>query len=129
MAIDLDLDDSDLSGFTEHAEKHLKEKIDSYASDLIYESNKLEAGSNSTDKPTEVTTRMVEQASILLRGGMHTSSKSWGDVFIEVLASILPFTLGLMYNSEMLRKEWYMFLFILVLIITVVSVTTSVIKD
>ena len=129
MAIDLDPDDLDLSGFTEHAENHLKEKLDSYASDLVDESNKIEAGSNSTDKPTEVTTRMVEQASILLRGGMPTSSKSWWDIFIEVLASILPFTLGLMYNSEMLKKEWYMFLFILVLVITVVSVTTSVIKN
>lgn len=129
MSTSIDLEDYDLSGFTEHAEHTIRENIDSYISDIIRESSRIEAGRNTPNNPTEITTRMVNEADFLIRGGISSSNYTWGDIFIKVTASIMPFALGIMYDSTKLQEGWYMALFIITVVVTVILVTASVVKN
>ena len=129
MPIEIEIPDSDLLGFTEHAQERLREEALDYATDLVEEANRVEAGQNPTDGPPEITTSMVNDAEVLMRRGYDESGNATRVKILRVSASVLSLISGVMYNPSSLQNSGYMLLFILVVASAIILVTLSVLYD
>lgn len=129
MPLDIQIPDDDLKGFTHEAQDHLKRATGEYATDLIEEANRIEAGRNSTGGPPEVTRGMVNDAKVLLRRGLGAPKKSWGLRMSRVVAAVLSLCAGIMYDVTKLQNGWYMTFFILVVTGAILMVTISTLKE
>jgi len=129
MPVDIQIADEDLSGFSNPAKGKLKEAVADYASDLIDEANRIEAGRNSTGGNPEITQGMVNDAKILLRRGLGApKTKVWSKIW-RVAAAVLSLAAGFLYDKEELQDGGYMLLFILVVATAILAVTISTLKD
>ena len=63
MPLEIQIPDDDLKGFSGEARDHLREATLEYTTDLIEESNRIEAGRNSSGGTPEVTRGMVQNVS------------------------------------------------------------------
>ena len=129
MPVDIQIVDDDLKGFSGEARDHLKKATAEYATDLIEEANRIEAGRNSTGGPPEVTRGMVNDAKVLLRRGLGAPKKSWGLRILRVIAAVLSLGVGVMYDETKLQSGGYMLLFILAIAAAILTVTISTIKE
>lgn len=129
MSLDIQIPDDDLKGFSGEARDHLKKATGEYATDLIEEANRIEAGRNSTGGPPEVTRGMVNDAKVLLRRGLGVPKKSWGMRILRVVAAVLSLCVGIMYDETKLQSGGYMLLFILAVTVAILSVTISTLKE
>ena len=115
MSVEIKIPEKDLSGFSEQARQRLKEAVAEYASDLIEETNRIEAGRNSTTGPPEVTRGMVNDAKLLLRRGLGTPRKSWKSKLLRIAAAVLMLLVGLIYDPSKFQDTLYLLMFIVVL--------------
>jgi hypothetical protein len=129
MAINIQIPDSDLVGFSDQAKERLKEAMLDYTSNLIEEANRIEAGRNSAKGTPEITRGMVNDANDLLRRGLGMPRKSWGLRILRVLAAVLSLIVGIMYDELKLQNSAYMLHFILVVAGTILAVTISTLKE
>lgn len=129
MPINISIPDNDLVGFSDQAQDSLKEAIEEYSSDLIEETNRLEAGRNPTKGVPEVTRGMVTDARIFLKRGLGSPKKGWGVKILRVASAVLSLVVGIMYNETKLQDSAYLLIFILIVAATILSVTISTIKE
>ena len=128
MSIDIKISDDTLSGFSDEAQTRLRDATVEYATDLIEEANRIEAGSNSTNGPPEVTGAMVNDARVVLRRGL-APKKSWGPKILQVMATVLSLAVGVMYDAVQLREGGYLLLFIFVVAAAILTVTLSILRE
>lgn len=129
MALDIQIPENDLNGFSDEARDHLKKATADYATDLIEEANRIETGRNSTGGSPEVTRGMVDDAKVLLRRGLGAPKKSMGIRILRVIAAVLSLGVGIMYDKTSLQNGGYMLLFILVFASAILTVTISTLKE
>ena len=96
MTIELQIPESNLKGFSDQEKNRLKEATSDYASDLIEETNRIEAGRNPTEGPPEVTRGMVSDATVLLRRGLGAPKKRWELRVLRIVAAVLSLMVGIM---------------------------------
>ena len=125
VALDIRIPKDNLTGFSEQAQERLSAATTKYATDLIEEANRIETGRNSTSGPPEVTRGMVNDADVLLRGGLSTPKKSRISRILRVIAAVLSLGVGVMYDGTRLQDSGYMLLFILLLAVAIIAVTMS----
>ena len=129
MPEQIEIADDKLAGFSAQARTRLKDAVAEYATDLIEEANRIEAGRNSTTGPPEVTRGMVIDAKDLLRRGLGVPKKRWGFKILRVVAVILSLVVGIMYNETALQDSGYLLLFILVVAAAILAVTLSTLRE
>ena len=129
MPEEIRIPEDSLAGFSQQARKRLREATAEYATDLIEEANRIEAGRNSTNGSPEVTRGMIDDARILLRRGLGAPKKGRGIKILRVSAAVLPLFVGILYDRSELQNGSYMLLFILALAAAIVVVTISVLRE
>jgi hypothetical protein len=129
MPVVVEIDDSDLKGFSDQAKQRLAVATEEYATNLIEEANRIEAGRNYGRGMPEVTLSMVTDAQELLRRGLTPPRRSMASRVLRVVAAVLPLAVGMMYDVEKLRQPAYMLFFFIVVAVTIITVTISVIKE
>ncbi|MBK9515094.1 MAG: hypothetical protein IPO05_16035 [Flavobacteriales bacterium] len=129
MPLNLQIPDQDLTGFSGNAKDRLSEVTLKYASDVIEEANRIEAGRKATQGTPEVTRSMVDDAQEVLRRGLRPHhSNTWMKV-LRVVAAVLALVVGIMYDKTRLQDGVYMSLFILLIAATIITVTISTLKE
>lgn len=121
--------EKDLEGFNEKAKKKLIEASEEFIRDLIEESNRIESARNSTSTDPEITSSMVNDATVLLRRGLSQPRKSIGIKSLRVVAAVLSLLVGILYDSTKLQNSGYMLLFIGIITAAILTVTISIIKE
>jgi hypothetical protein len=129
MPVTIEIDENDLTGFTEPARQRLHQAAVDYVSDLIEEANRIEAGHNRARSHPEVTHGMVHEASILLGRSIRKANTTWGTKIIRIAAGTLPLIVGIMYNPNSLQDKIYMMAFILLIAAAILAVTLSVLRE
>ena len=129
MSVEVRIPDDGLTGFSEQAQKLLKEATAEYATDLIEEANRIEAGRNSTSGPPEVTRGMVDDARVLLRRGLGVPRRGWGSKVLRVLAAVLSLGVGVSYSKSGLQNSGYPLSFILLVAAAILAVTISTLRE
>ncbi|MHB8138384.1 MAG: hypothetical protein ACYDGO_08350 [Smithellaceae bacterium] len=127
--MEIKVSDDVLKGFNDKAKDKLSEAATGFIDDLIEESNRLESSRNTTGDEPEITSSMVNDASILIRRGLAQPKKGIGLTILRVAAAVLPLLVGILYNSARLQDGAYMLLFIGVVTAAILTVTISIIKD
>lgn len=130
MPLDIQIADDDLKGFSAQARDRLKGAMTEFATDLIEEANRIEAGRNATSGTPEVTRGMVNDAKVSLRRGLGTPRKNWGLRILRVVAAVLSLCVGFMYDQTNLQQSGgYMLLFILAVSAAILTVTITTLKE
>ncbi|HFF8434858.1 hypothetical protein [Serratia marcescens] len=129
MSIKIEIPDEDLNGFSAQAQETLKTAIEEFSSELIDETNRLEAGRNASKGAPEVTRGMVIDAKILLKRGLGSPKKGMWPKILQIISAILSLLAGIMYNDTKLQDSAYLLIFILVVTATILAVTISTIKE
>lgn len=129
MPINISIPDTELTGFSDQAQSKLEDTTKSYASDLISEANRLEAGRSASDGNPEVTAGMVENAAVLLRHGYGRPRKALGVKVIRALSAIFALIVGMMYDQEALQDRLYMGIFLFSVAITILFVIISIMQE
>ena len=127
--MDLEIKEEHLEGFNSQAREKVSEATNLFVADLIEESNRIESGRNTTSGPPEITSSMVNDAWVLIRRGLFTPKRSLMIKILRVVSAILALIVGFMYDPINLQDNDYMFLFILVISATIISVTISTMKE
>ncbi|MBN1169387.1 hypothetical protein JXA63_05895 [Candidatus Woesebacteria bacterium] len=125
----IQIPDQDLKGFNEKAKEKLSEATTEFVSDLIEESNRLEASRNTTGDDPQITSSMVNDARVLLRRGLSLPKKGIGIKSLRVVSAILSLSAGMLYDTTKLQDSGYMLLFIVVITAAILTVTISTIKE
>ena len=129
MPVEIQITEDKLGGFSEEARTHLKAATTEYATKLIEEANRIEAGRNSTNGRPEVTGGMVNDAQLLLGRGLVAPKKSWRSKILRVAAAVLSLVAGVMYDTAQLQEGSYLLLFILVVAVAILAVTISTLRE
>lgn len=108
----------------------MQEALREYTDRLISETRHIAAiRQHSESDPFEVTVEMVKDAQLLLKRGVGARSTGWGVKIVRICAAVLSLIVGMMYNPTLLQSQGYLFLFIIVMMATLVCVMISVIKE
>lgn len=129
MPIDIRIDDSEINGFNNQAQTVLKTYIESFSNDLITEANRIESGINTTSSTPEITSSMVNDANIFMRRGLIQPKKNVWVKVLKIGSSVLSLAVGIMYNPTKLQDSFYMACFIVLLVVTILVVTISTMKE
>ena len=125
----IQIPDQDLKGFNEKAKEKLSQATTEFISDLIEESNRLEASRNTTGDDPQITSSMVNDARVLLRRGLSLPKKGVGIKSLRVISAVLSLFAGMLYDTTKLQDSGYMLLFIVVITAAILTVTISTIKE
>lgn len=129
MPLEISIPDEDLVGFSEPAKNHLKNSIESFCASLVTEANRLEAAGNITNGAREITAAMVNDASMIKNRGLSRPKPAKKTVAAKILSAILPFSVGIMYDSTKLQENSYLVMFILLIAAAIFAVTFSVLSE
>lgn len=125
MSLKIDIPEDNLTGFSQQARLRLKEATAEYATELIEEANRIEAGRNSTRGPPEVTRGMVDDAGLLLRRGLSAQRKGWKSKITRIVAVVLSLCVGILYNDAALQNSAYLLIFVLLVAAAILAATIS----
>ncbi|WEF33500.1 hypothetical protein [Pseudoduganella chitinolytica] len=125
----IDIDDSTLTGLNTPAKAELRKATLEFASDLLTEANRIEVLRNPQAGPPEVTSGMVVEATLLVRGGLNRPRQKNGAKLLRICAAVLSLVVGFCYDANKLQDKTYMMIFVLVVALAIVSVTISTIKE
>jgi hypothetical protein len=123
--VQLDLDDRSLGGFNDPAKDELKKATVTFASDLIQEANRIESVRNYNSGNPQITSSMVSDAVMLVRGGLIQPKTKWQIKALRVLAAVLTLIVGNLYDATKLQDSTYMLTFILVTVVAIFAVTAA----
>ena len=130
MPVEIEIPEASITGFSDPARECLKDTLMTYASDVIDEANRLEAGSNSASGPPEVTRSMVKDAELFVRRRLGTPKRGLPSRALGVAAVVLPLAVGVAYDKHSLQtSSGYLLGFILLLAIAVLAVTLSKLRE
>lgn len=129
MPIEIEINEDDLSGFSEPARERLKQAAEDYVSTLISESNRIEAGRNSNNGPAEITQAMVNDAVVVQRQGLSTAPTRVASKVLRVVAAVLSLIVGFMYDPVALQSQAYMATFVVLTAAAIIAMTISILKE
>ena len=118
-----------LEGFSETAVQKLEKFVSEFASDLVSETTRLEAGRNSTSGTPEITAGMVHDANTLLRRGLQPGKRNWITLACRVASAVLAVVCGAMYDADKLQDGGYMLTFIVMVVVAILTTTASVLRN
>lgn len=125
----IEIDDTTLSGFNHPARAEMKRAMLQFAADLQAEANRIEESRNPNAGPPEVTSGMVVEATLLVRRGLNQPRKKIGVKLMRICAAVLSLVVGFCYDANKLQDKTYMLTFVLVVALAIVAVTISTIKE
>jgi hypothetical protein len=129
MPIQIKIEDSDAAGFTEPAKDRLRKAAEDYVSSLIAEANRIEAGRNLQDSPTEVTQAMVTDAVFVLRRGLGSSKSTPATKIVRGASAVLSSIVGWLYDPHELVDRTHFVVFVALLALAILTTTISIIKE
>lgn len=129
MPNELNLDNSLLDGFSDHAKERLKSAALEHLQELTAECYRIEAGANSGGGSTEVTQAMVNDAVVFKRRIPSTKTKKWWRIPLKVASLILPLLVGFFFNSTTVAQGNNLIFFVVLVAVTVAVMTASVLVD
>ena len=127
MPVDLKISEADLKGFSQPARDALKKAVAAYATDLIEEANRIEAGRGSPEP--EVTRAMVDDAAFALRRGLGTPPRNLVLKILRIGAAVLSLLVGILFDPAKLQNGGYMTFFIVVVAGAILAVTLSILRE
>ncbi len=129
MPIEINIPDSDISGFNDKAQDKLKSATTEFIADIIEESNRIESGRNTTQGSPEITSSMVNDAKVLIRRGLAIPKKNRRLRILRIAVAVLSLLVGIMYDKAKLQSGGYMLFFVLLIAATILCVTISTLKE
>lgn len=127
--MDIEIPETDLEGFNDQSKETLKQALVAYADQLIDESNRIEASNRTTEGDPEVTSSMVDSASVLLRRGLAKPRGKMLPKILRIAAAVLSLAAGFMYDARELQDSTYLLTFIIVVSAAILAVTVSTIRE
>jgi hypothetical protein len=125
----IDIDDTTLTGFNTPAKAEVKKATQQFATDLVAEANRIEGSRNANAGPPEVVSSMVVEATLLVRRGLSQPRKKYGVKLMRICAAVLSLVVGFCYDATKLQDKTYMLIFVLVVALAIVTVTIATIKE
>lgn len=107
----------------------MSEATTKFVDDLIEESNRLESSRNTTGDDPQVTSSMVNDASVLILRGLSQPRRGVGIKILRVAAAVSSLLVGVLYDPDKLQSAEYMLLFILIVTAAILTVTISTIRE
>jgi hypothetical protein len=130
MPIEIKIPEADLKGLSKPARGSLKKAVSTYASDVIEEANRIEAGRGSLGAAPEVTRGMIDDAVLVYRRGLGAPRRSKAWKAFRVAAAILSLLVGVLWNTAKLQSDGiYLIIFVIVLAGAILAVTVSTLKE
>lgn len=129
MPIEIKIGDGDMTGFSAPAKEGLRKAVDDYASSLIAEANRIEAGRNTGNGPPEITHGMVNDAVIVQRQGLGSPQKKFSSKVLRAISAILALIVGIMYDAQSLQQEWYLLIFVTLIAGAILTLTISILRE
>ncbi|MCP5381807.1 MAG: hypothetical protein H6912_05500 [Kordiimonadaceae bacterium] len=127
--MNIEFDESELTGFNDQAKDTLVDKTRLFATDLIEESNRLESNRNSSGGAPEITSSNVIHANIFLRELLSPKKKKISHKTLLISSSIAPLFVGLMYDKDKLQDGLYFIGFIIMIAVSILLTTVSIFKE
>lgn len=125
----IDIDDTTLSGFNSQAKDELKKATIRFADDLLKESFRIEASHNTAPGSPQVTSSMVTDAATLIRRGLAQPKKKIWNKILRIVAAVLSMAVGFTYDATKLQDKTYMLIFVVVVALAIFAVTVSTIWE
>lgn len=125
----IDIEERNLSGFNDHAKTALKKSISDFSEELIKESNRIESSRNPSSDSPQVTSGIVNDATVLIRRGLVQPKKKTRVVVCRIISAIFSLLVGIIYDATKLQDKIYMLVFIIVVVIAIISLTISIIME
>lgn len=129
MPLEIKIQDGDIVGFSAPAKTRLHRAVEDYASSLIAEANRIEAGRNIGKGPPEITQGMVNDAVMVLRQGLGSFQSKLSSKVLRVVAAILSLVVGFMYDAQLLQQRWYLALFVITIAAAILTLTISILRE
>lgn len=129
MPVDIRIEDSDLTGFSDPAKLVVEKAGDDFVKAVIAEANRIESGQNNSGGPVEITHVMVSDAVIIQRRSIGTKKTSGAAKFLRVTAAVASLIVGFMYDDTKLQNSTYMGVFLIAVAATIILTTIATIKE
>jgi len=126
MAIEVRISNQETSGFSEDAKIKVEEASKTYCETLISHVKLIERNRRFPGGNPDITETMVVDAIRSFASHCPTRSRT---LAIRILASILPFLTGFLYNKEALHNELNMFGFFLLVATAITFIVMSLIME
>lgn len=127
MPLDFNIEDEKLNGFNNQAKEKLREVINEFIDEILSTANRIEQNTKATKGQPEINSTIITTARTMLRAGLH-KRVSWLTYLIRILASVLPFAVGMIYDSTWLQNATNMLIFVGLITLTITFMTLSVIR-
>lgn len=127
MEIRYDIPDSKVSNFTEDAKNRLQEQSQKYTLEIINEAEKVEELIRENGASTEITDNIIFQA---IRRNKTGKKKNIKKIIVGIIADIMLFISGLMFNPEMFitsKNTFNLNYFVIFAIITLVALVATIV--
>jgi hypothetical protein len=130
MPIQIQISDSDVTGYSQQARDKLRAVIESYIHDLVKEIKLTEERHHRTSsgKP-DVSIGMVEEAMITLRPTYGGGKPGWRTKTIRSLAAALPYVVGLVWGSPWTVNPSGQLIYLGMAVVAVYFVFLSILKE
>jgi hypothetical protein len=129
VALQVPLRDSSTETLNPPAQTALSEAVSRYATDLLAEAGRLEAVVNTSGKPPELTSSMIQDADLLLRRGYSKPKKTRGLQAAQILAAVGGFLTGFLTDAEKLNQPLTLVAFVVILAGTITATVVSVVRE
>jgi len=130
MPIQIQISDSDLTGYSQQAKVEFENATESYIRALLKEIKNVEEIRHRTSGGVpDVSIGMVTDACITLRSRFGGESPGWGRKAIRFFASALPFVVGLMWDAPWAVNPSGKLLYFLAAVVAIIFAVLSVSKE
>lgn len=129
MTLKIEIQPKKIEGFTEEAQKCLKEVVGNYSNEVIAEAYRIEAGWNGKQNKVEVTGTHVTLAKSNLRMSLPKLKSGGWLKFFKILSSASSLIAGWMFDSTQFTSPSYILTFMVVAGVAFISLTYIVIKE
>lgn len=116
-------------GFHVEALKDYENAVQEFATDLLNEIERIEAGQNGIGKAPQITSQMVADGQIIFRRGPIFKKKRFWKGFLQLVLAIALVVFGVLLDANILTSYFQMVAAGLVFVIIVVSGTALYFKD
>jgi hypothetical protein len=129
MRIEINIDDHTSKHMSPQAVDELKGSVLKYAENVVEEAGRFATRTSSVPNDPEITGTHVKDADIVLRHGYASKRKSKFFYVPPLLTLVGSLVAGLLADKDILKETIWMILFVIVIIITVVSIVWTLFKD
>lgn len=129
MPVTVSIPDSSLQGLSAPARQELESKIQDFATDLISESNRIEATNRSPSDAADVSAQMVRDACTFVRRGMISKPPSVSSKMWRLGSALLSLLVGIAWDKDSIQNSSYIIFFGFLIAVTILTVSYSLLKE